>query len=159
MTEPCMPAEVKDYDVVILGEVVAKPFPRIYLVKVERYYKGEGAAYLLVDERSGHFARSSWERAPKGQPWVTGYQDGPAGLGEVWCGYSAPPGDASIQSLEPGIPPRWGIDLGLRLFWIDVALMLVAAWVAWVIIRAYWPWRRRGPDAEEEVVSDSSYEP
>jgi hypothetical protein len=38
-----MPAEVKDYDVVVLGEVVAKPLPRIYLVKVERYFKGEGA--------------------------------------------------------------------------------------------------------------------
>lgn len=29
-----------------------------------------------------------------------------------------------------------------RLFWIDVALILVAAAVAWVVIRAYWPWRR-----------------
>jgi hypothetical protein len=98
-------------------------------------------------------------KTPKGRPWLTGYQDGPAGLGEVWCGYSAPPGDASIQPLEPGVAPRPGIDLGLRLFWIDVALMLVAAWVAWVIIRAYWPWRRRGPDPVEEVISDSSYEP
>lgn len=139
MTKPCPDAEfARDAaDVLVQGTVIREPFPGVHLMKVERYYKGEGRQYLLFADTSrpsrGHLV---------GQEWVIGLADQSTGLAIDWCGYQYRPGHESLAALEPGIPPRPGVNLGLWSFWIYLAVSLILLVVVVETLRFLFPRRR-----------------
>jgi hypothetical protein len=140
MTKPCPDAEyARDAaDVLVQGTVIREPFPRVHLMKVERYYKGEGRQYLLFADTSrpshGHLV---------GQEWLIGLADHPTGLALEWCGYLYRPGQESIAALAPGIPPRPGVDAGLWSFWIYLAGSLLLLVMIVEALRFLFPRRKR----------------
>ena len=65
-TPECVPEHDRDRaDVLLVGRVIAKPVPLVLVVEVDRYHRGSGARYVLVDVVGPNMLRR-WSRADKG---------------------------------------------------------------------------------------------
>ncbi len=147
-SSPCKPPEhlIPQMDVVVSGRVLAWPVPRLLIVEVDRYYRGEGPA-ILVAERPGWLDTSrytwSWhirnnEARPNG--WIFSFHRGRADqLVNSGCDPYGPFTNQDIkrglEGLGEGEPPEPGIGIHSHYVWdFPLKIGLLAAGFIW--------WRR-----------------
>jgi hypothetical protein len=147
-SKPCGPAEsaAPHRDVVVTGQILAWPVPRLLVLKVDRYYRGSGPQ-IVVAEHPGWLAPSSnawrgyWRSRLHGwispqAPWLYTFHIS----GNRWINSGCDPNDPIgpdmrklIQSLGEGTPPEPGIGLHSAFIW-DFPLkvgLLTAGWLLW----------------------------
>lgn len=139
-------AELSDY--LLEGRIKAWPLPSIFILEVDRYYKGSGPR-ILITQPTGLLTIDRWAKYLRGNPFIAdgtrifGFQRGwgikwGTPYCDLWNVTAAEPSLASaLVQYGEGTPPVDGIALHSHaVFTAPLFLVMVSAAIVW------W-WRRR----------------